>query len=186
VNPEDQPVLETARLSLRAWQDADLAEFARMNADPRVMEFMSRRLTRDESDALDARVRDHLAEHGFGWWAVSIKGGAPFIGCVGLLIPNFSAAFTPCVEIGWRLVAEHWGRGYATEVARAVLTYGFSTLELEEIVSFTTEANSRSRRVMEKLGLKRDPAEDFDHPELAADHPLRRHVLYRVSRDVWQ
>lgn len=101
-------------------------------------------------------------------------------------MPNFSAAFTPCVEIGWRLAAEHWGRGYATEAAREVLAYGFATLGLEEIVSFTTETNLRSRRVMEKLGLKCDPADDFDHPKLGADHPLRRHDLYRGSRGDWK
>jgi ribosomal-protein-alanine N-acetyltransferase len=124
----------------------------------------------------------HFADKGFGWWALEIPGGAPFIGFVGLSIPRFNAHFTPCVEIGWRLAHAAWGKGYATEAARAALAHGFDVLKLEEIVSFTTTANLRSRNVMEKIGMRRDPADDFDHPSIAAGHPQRPHVLYRKTR----
>jgi RimJ/RimL family protein N-acetyltransferase len=183
---ERAPTLDTPRLRLRAWREDDLPEFARMNADPRVMEFMPRPLDRAGSDALVARVHAHFAARGFGWWAVEMKAGPPFIGCVGLLVPGFTAPFTPCVEIGWRLAAEQWGHGHATEAAHAVLEYGFTVLQLDEIVSFTTMANARSRRVMEKIGLRHDPAGDFDHPKLPEGHPLRRHVLCRLRREVWR
>jgi ribosomal-protein-alanine N-acetyltransferase len=139
-------------------------------------------LPRDESDALAGRFEAHLDRHGFGLWALEIVDVAPFAGFVGLSVPGFDAHFTPCVEIGWRLAAEHWGRGYATEAARAVLAFGFASLGLREIVSFTVPANSRSRRVMEKIGMVRSAADDFDHPRLPEGHRLRRHVLYRVTR----
>lgn len=174
------PELRTERLWLRPWSAADLAPFARLNADARVMEFMPGVLSRAESDARVADMNAQLAERGFGLWAVEVPGVAPFIGFVGLAVPRFTAAFTPCVEIAWRLAAEHWGRGYATEAARAALAFGFGTLALHEVVSFTAVINRRSRAVMERLGMTRDPAEDFDHPSLAAGHPLQRHVLYRI------
>lgn len=174
------PELRTERLWLRPWSAADLAPFARLNADARVMEFMPGVLSRAESDARVADMNAQLAERGFGLWAVEVPGVAPFIGFVGLAVPRFTAAFTPCVEVGWRLAAEHWGKGYATEAARAALAFGFGTLALHEVVSFTAVINRRSRAVMERLGMTRDPAEDFDHPSLAAGHPLRRHVLYRI------
>ena len=106
-----------------------------------------------------------------------------FIGYVGLNIPTFEAAFTPCVEIGWRLAAGHWGKGYATEAARAVLDYGFGSLGLKEIVSFTVPANVRSQAVMQRIGMTRDPAGDFNHPHIPQGHPLRRHVLYRLPQN---
>jgi ribosomal-protein-alanine N-acetyltransferase len=115
-----------------------------------------------------------------------VAGGAPFIGFVGLAVPVFQLHFTPCVEIGWRLAAEHWGRGYATEAARAALDFAFGPLNLSEVVSFTVPAHARSRAVMERLGMRRSPADDFDHPALSEGHPLRRHVLYRMSRDEWR
>lgn len=173
------PAIRTPRLALRPWRDEDLAPFAAMNADPRVMEFFPRPLDRAESDAAVARIRDHFARHGFGLWAVEVPGVANFIGFVGLAIPRFEAPFTPCVEIGWRLAREHWGRGYATEAARTVLEYGFRDLALQEIVSFTATANLRSRAVMERIGMTRSSEDDFDHPALPEGHPLRRHVLYR-------
>jgi RimJ/RimL family protein N-acetyltransferase len=139
-------------------------------------------LSREESDPLAARIEAHFDQHGFGLWAVEVPDVAPFAGFVGLSVPRFEAHFTPCVEIGWRLAAEHWGKGYATEGARAVLAFGFETLQLGEIVSFTTTGNLPSRRVMEKIGMTHDPADDFDHPASPAGHPLRRHVLYRVAR----
>ena len=119
---------------------------------------------------------------GFGLWALEIPGVAPFAGFVGLSVPGFTAPFTPCVEIGWRLAAAHWGRGYATEAARAVLAHAWDVVGLDEVVSFTTAGNDRSRAVMTRIGMRYDPADDFDHPRLPPGHPLRRHVLYRVAR----
>jgi RimJ/RimL family protein N-acetyltransferase len=172
--------LHTERLRLRRWLPTDLEPFAALNADERVMEFLPFQVDRETSDALAARIEAHFDAHGFGLWAVEVPGVAPFAGFVGLSVPRFEAHFTPCVEIGWRLAAEHWGRGYAAEGARAALRFGFEVAKLREIVSFTVPANQRSRRVMEKLGMTRDPADDFDHPALAAGDPLRRHVLYRI------
>ena len=174
--------LRTERLLLRSWRPADLEPFAAMNADPQVMEFLPKCLTRPESDALATRINDGFIEHGFGLWAVELPGEAEFAGFIGLSVPRFEAHFTPCVEVGWRLAYEFWGRGYATEGAQAALAYGFETLGLEEIVSLTTVTNERSRRVMEKLGMKRDPADDFEHPILPEGHPLRPHVLYRIRK----
>lgn len=176
------PALRTERLLLRRWRPTDLEPFAALNADPRVVEFLPAALSRDESDELARRIDAQFAERGFGLWALEIPGVAPFVGFVGLSVPGFAAHFTPCVEIGWRLEAEHWGRGYATEAARAALAFGFDTLGLAEIVSFTAVANRRSRRVMERIGMGHDPADDFEHPALPEGHSLRRHVLYRRAR----
>jgi len=180
------PTLTTDRLLLRPWRDDDLLPMAALNADPRVMEFMPKLLSREESDALVARIRAHFAERGFGLWCVEVAGIAPCAGWVGLSVPAFQTAFTPCVEIGWRLAAEHWGYGYATEGARAALRYGFESLGLDEIVSFTVPANVRSRAVMESIGMTHHADEDFEHPVLPEGHPLRRHVLYRLTRNDWQ
>jgi ribosomal-protein-alanine N-acetyltransferase len=128
------------------------------------------------------RIRAHFAEHGFGLWAVEVAEDGALAGFVGLQVPHFEAAFTPCVEVGWRLGRAHWGRGYATEAARAALDHGFGPAGLREIVSFTVPANRRSRAVMERLGMVRDPADDFDHRSLPEGHRLRRHVLYRIRR----
>jgi RimJ/RimL family protein N-acetyltransferase len=174
--------IRTERLLLRRWRPDDLAPFAAMNADPRVTEFLPTPLSREESDAWVARAEAHFERHGFGLWAAEIFGVAPFAGFIGLSTPRFDAPFQPCVEIGWRLAPAHWGRGFATEGARAVLAFGFDVLRLAEIVSFTVPANARSRRVMEKIGMTRNPADDFDHPLLPEGHPLRRHVLYRIRR----
>lgn len=182
----DAEEVRTARLLLRRWRAGDRVPFAVLNADPRVVEYLPGPLKRDESDALVARADGHFDEHGFGPWAIEVPGETPFAGFVGLSMPRFTAEFTPCVEVGWRLAAEHWGRGYATEGARAALDLGFDRLGLDEIVAFTVPANVRSRRVMEKLGMTRDPADDFDHPSLAEGHPLRRHVLYRMARDAYR
>ena len=176
------PVISTARLRLRRWLPTDLEPFAAMNADPRVAEFLPTPLSREGSDALVARVEAHHDQHGFGLWAVEIPGVTPFAGFIGLSTHRFEAHFQPCVEIGWRLSPDTWGKGYATEGARAALDYGFRAVGLREILSWTVPANVRSRRVMEKLGMTRDPKDDFDHPLLPEGHPLRRHVLYRIRR----
>ena len=130
---------------------------------------------------VNACGQEHFGERGFGLWAIEVPDVAPFIGFAGLAVPRFSARFTLCVEVGWRLAFEHWGHGYATEAARLALGHAFGTLALSEVVSFTSATNRRSRAVMERLGMRRDPAEDFDHPGLAEGHPLRRHVLYRLA-----
>lgn len=144
------------------------------------MRFLPRALDRAESDALADRIERHFERHGFGLWAVETRAGEPFVGFVGLQIPGFEADFTPCVEIGWRLGRASWGRGFATEAAAAALRFAFSDLALPEVVSFTVPGNRRSRAVMERLGMRRDPAENFEHPGLAPGHPLRAHVLYRL------
>jgi RimJ/RimL family protein N-acetyltransferase len=178
-----QTEIHTKRLWLRRWLPADRDPFAAMNSDPTVMKYFSAPLPREESDQLVERIQTHFDQHGFGLWAVQIPNGAPFIGFVGLAVPRFEAHFTPCVEIGWRLAADHWNRGYATEAASAVLKYGFEVAGLSEIVSFTVPANLPSRRVMEKIGMVYNPADDFDLPHLPAGHPLRRHVLYRKRKE---
>jgi RimJ/RimL family protein N-acetyltransferase len=181
--------LTTSRLLLRPWRDADLSAFARLNDDPTVMEFLARRLSRDESDATAARIRTAIEKRSWGFWAVEVKGpgpaAAPFIGFVGLSVPSFEAHFTPCVEIGWRLAKEHWGCGYASEAAAASLRFAFENLKLQQIIAFTVPLNKRSIRVMERIGMSRDLAGDFEHPKLPPGHPLRPHVLYRVSRTEW-
>ena len=174
--------LQTARLTLRAWRDSDLAPFARLNADPRVMRHFAAPLSPADSDALAQRCREHVEQQGWGVWAVEIAGVTPFAGFIGLSRPRFDAHFTPCTEVGWRLAPEFWGHGYATEGARAVLAFAFSELHLDEVVSLTAELNLPSRRVMERLGMTHDPADDFDHPFLPAGHALQRHVLYRRPR----
>jgi RimJ/RimL family protein N-acetyltransferase len=175
-------VLETSRLLLRRFAESDREPFAGLNADPRVMEFMPACLSRRESDLLFDRIEDHFREHNFGLYAVELRETRVFIGFCGLATPRFEAHFTPCIEIGWRLSADHWGRGLATEGAHAVVRYAFEVLRLDALVSFTSTANIRSRRVMEKIGMTHDPSEDFDHPGLPEGHPLRRHVLYRLRR----
>jgi ribosomal-protein-alanine N-acetyltransferase len=170
------------RLLLRRWRDRDRDPFAAMNADARVMEFYPRTLSREESDRAVDRLEMHFERKGFGLWAAELRDSGEFIGYIGLSVPAFEAPFTPCVEIGWRLAAGHWGRGLATEGARSALEWGFDSLALDEIVSFTVPGNMRSRRVMEKIGMMRDEKGDFDHPLIPAAHPLRKHVLYRVRR----
>ncbi|HEX3998383.1 MAG TPA: GNAT family N-acetyltransferase [Pirellulales bacterium] len=176
------PTIATSRLLLRPWRDSDLPAFAVLNADPRVMEFFPKLLDRSESDRAAAAIRESGASRGFGLWAVEIPNAAPFIGFVGLSMPRFESHFTPCVEIGWRLAFEHWNHGFATEAAQAAVRFAFEQLELDELVSFTVPANRRSRRVMERLGMSHDPADDFDHPALPPGHPICRHVLYRLPR----
>jgi RimJ/RimL family protein N-acetyltransferase len=184
--PRAVPELRTERLLLRGWREADLDPFAALNADPRVMAYFPTTLSRTESDAAAARILAHFAEHGFGLWALEVPGADRFGGVVGLSVAAFPAAFTPCVEVGWRLAHRLWGRGYATEAARAALAFGFLRAGLGEIVSFTAESHAASRRVMERLGMRRDPADDFEHPKVPEGHPLRRHVLYRLARSAFE
>ncbi|RKP44140.1 GNAT family N-acetyltransferase [Trinickia fusca] len=176
----------TARLRLRPWVSADRLPFGEMNADKRVMEYFPATLSSAESDALVDRICAHHEKHGFGLWAVELRATSTFIGFTGLAIPQWDAPFAPCVEVGWRLAAQYWGQGYATEAARAALAFGFDELALEEIVSFTAAVNDRSQRVMQRLGMGYCKKEDFDHPALAGSHPLARHVLYRLSRETWE
>ncbi len=173
---------ETERMLLRRWRDADREPFARMNADPRVMEHFPAPLTRAQSEAMIHNIEARFVDRGFSLWAAELRSSGEFLGFIGLSIPAFRAHFTPCVEIGWRLDAAHWGKGLATEGARAVANHAFDALGLQEIVSFTVAANLRSRRVMEKIGMTHDPGDDFDHPSLPPRHPMRRHVLYRLNR----
>ncbi|MEW6283136.1 MAG: GNAT family N-acetyltransferase [Candidatus Eremiobacterota bacterium] len=165
---------------MRRWRPEDRPAFAALNADPAVMEMLGGPLREGDSDAMVDRIERGFEANGFGLWAVEVPGVVPFVGFVGLSVPGFEAPFTPCVEVGWRIAREHWGRGYAPEGARAALAFGFGPAGLEEIVSFTAACNRNSRRVMEKLGMTRDPADDFLHPRLPEGHPLRPHVLYRA------
>ena len=169
------------RLCLRQWRDEDREAFAAMNSDARIMEFFRSPLNRIQSDAMVDHIQKHFSEHGFGLWAIEVPGVAPFVGFAGLAVPRFIAHFTPCVEVGWRLAFEHWGRGYATEAAHLALGYGFEAAALQQVVSYTSTTNRRSRAVMERLGMRRDPADDFDYPTLPEGHPLRLHVLYRLD-----
>jgi RimJ/RimL family protein N-acetyltransferase len=175
-------VSQTERLNLRHWLPSDREPFARLNADARVMEHFPNVLSREESDQGVDRIESHFQEHGFGLCAAELRETGVFIGFVGLAIPSFEAHFTPCVEIGWRLAAEYWGQGLATEGAREMVRYAFEVVKLNQLVSITVPANMRSRRVMEKLGMTRDPSDDFDHPNIPDGHSLRHHVLYRLQR----
>jgi len=174
--------LTTDRLLIRDWRDEDLAPFANLNADPEVMRYFPATLSRRESDTMVVRIRERTERIGYCFWAVEERDGGAFVGMVGLNRPDFEAPFMPCVEIGWRLARRFWGRGYATEAARACLQHGFQGLDLGEILAFTVPENAASRRVMEKIGMVRDEAGDFAHPRVEDGHPLQAHVLYRIRR----
>lgn len=175
----------TERLLLRRWQLSDLELFAAINRDSVVMALMPKLLSVDETRADIEKKNTHIDKHGFGRYACVLQETGELIGAVGINIPDFEAHFTPCVEIGWRLSAKHWGKGYATEAAKAVLKNGFEEHGLKKIVSFTVPHNVRSLRIMEKLGMKRDETGDFHHPLLPHDHPLSLHVLYRITKEDW-
>jgi RimJ/RimL family protein N-acetyltransferase len=179
------PLVEprTERLWLRQWREADWPPFAALNADPEVMRHFPSTLTEAESTAFAYRNAALLEVRGYGLWAVEERAIGDFVGMVGLNRPQWDAPFTPCTEVGWRLARSAWGKGYATEAARAALAVAFGPLRLPEVVSFTVVANTPSRAVMERLGMTRDPAEDFDHPRLDSDSPYSRHVLYRLRAD---
>lgn len=177
-------MLETDRLILRRWAARDLAAFAALNADAEVMRHFPKRLAAAESDALVARFEDRWSEDGFGLAVAERKGDAAFIGMVGLTRVRF-APLEGVVEVGWRLARAHWGRGYATEAARAWLRHGFEAHEVAEIVAFTVPANLASQRVMLRLGMRWQPGRDFLHPLLPEGHELRRHRLYAITRTAW-
>jgi len=177
--------LETERLLLRHWRDSDLDPFAALCADPRVMEHFPDLLDYEQSRDRMVRAQRSINERGFGLFAVEVKGGAPFIGFVGLAVPAFEAPFTPCVEIGWRLAFDAWGQGYASEAAREVLRFAFEEIGLLEVVSFTANDNVRSQRVMQRIGMIHSPEEEFDHPMVTPGHRLSRHQLYRCRREDW-
>ena len=175
-------MLETKRLTMRSWQASDLEPFAALNSDPETMKHFPAPLGKAASDALAAHCQSLIDEFGWGFWAVEEKESNAFIGFVGLNRPSADLPFAPCVEIAWRLARNFWGKGYATEAANAALSFGFGRLSLEEIVAFTTLSNWRSQKVMERLFMQRDP-DDFDHPALPFGHSLRRHCLYRLSKN---
>lgn len=182
---EVTPTISTSRLVLRSFEEGDLAPFAAMNADPRVMQYFLAPLSRDESDAMVSRILQQFTDQGFGIWAVVEGATREFVGMVGLSIPRFEADFVPCVEVGWRLAQAHWGKGYATEAATASLRFGFEERKLGQIVSFTAATNLRSQKVMQRIGMRRDMTKNFEHPNVPVAHPLRPHVFYRIDRDEW-
>lgn len=181
-------ILSTDRLILRTWKPSDILPMTAISSDPKVMEHFPALQDNAATEALIAHINHHYEQFGYALYATEIKETHEFIGFVGLnhprfTIPNFQPKGLPIVEIGWRLAAKHWKQGYATEAAKAVLHYAFTELDLHEIISFTVTANTKSRRVMEKIGLHHSEADDFDHPNLQDDSPLKRHVLYRLTRD---
>jgi len=179
-----QTELETSRLILRQWHSADYAPFSRMNADPRVMQYFPELMSREMSDAMAERLTELIDERGWGLWALEEKASGDFIGFTGLHIPVADLPFAPCVEVGWRLAREYWGNGYATEAAKRALRVGFDELNLQEIVSFTTVNNLRSRAVMLRIGMS-EQDETFEHPSVPESHPLRTHCLYKISHPDW-
>ncbi len=174
--------LTTPRLLMRQWRETDKVAFARMNADPEVMEHFPSVMTTEQSDGLVDRMHTHLEEHGWGLWAVEVRASDEFIGFVGV----WPIGFDPFRqreqrEIGWRLQRSAWGHGYASEAASAALEYAFTDLGWPEVVSFTAVRNVRSQAVMERIGMVRDPSSDFDHPSVPEGHPVRPHVVYRIA-----
>lgn len=174
--------IETTRLVLRRWRDSDLAPFAAMNADPEVMRWFPSTHSREESDASVARFEAQFERAGYGLWALERRDTGEFIGFTGLSDVPYETHFTPAVEIGWRLAREQWGQGFATEAATAARDAAFGELGIPALVSFTAVQNEPSRAVMRRIGMWHDAAGDFDHPRLATDCHVLRHVLYRLER----
>ncbi|WP_226643574.1 GNAT family N-acetyltransferase [Microbulbifer variabilis] len=178
-----QPITE--RLQLRQWREEDKPAFAAMNADPRVMEFFPAQLSRQESDAGVDRCSAHIEKYGWGFWALELRESGEFLGFVGIKNVTEDLPFAPAVEIGWRLAYPYWGKGYASEAARASLQVAFDILHLNEVVSFTPLQNIRSQRVMERLDMQRDSLV-FEHPQVPSESPLLRHCLYRLPAKEWK
>jgi RimJ/RimL family protein N-acetyltransferase len=175
-------VIETERLILRPPEDADRDALAALNGHPEVGAWLSGVLTREESDAMVDRVRQHIGRYGFGFWAAERKSDHAVVGMAGLMVMGDDLPLPGGIELAWRMHPDAQGAGYATEAARAARDWAFANLDIEEVVAITAVSNVRSQNVMTKIGLTRDPAEDFDHPKLADDHPLKRHVLFRMKR----
>ena len=177
---------ESDRLLFRQWRDEDKKIFCELNSDPVVMEFFPNPLAREESDRFVDKTVKFIAQNQWGLFAVELKDEGRFIGFIGLATPSFEMHFTPCTEIGWRLHKNFWKKGYATEGAKAVLNFAFNNLKKKEIVSFTSKLNLPSIAVMERIGMKHDPDDDFEHPKLKETHPLKPHVLYRIKKEDWE
>ena len=176
-------IIETSRLILRTWKKEDADPYFQINKSSKVTEFLLGSLTIEQVNDFMSAANLHQEKQGYTLWAVELKETSELMGFIGLNDVVWKASFTPAVEIGWRLGAQFWNKGYATEGAKAALDYGFRQCKLKEIVSFTVPANIRSIQVMEKIGLKHDSNGDFLHPKLAADHPLSQHLLYRLRAD---
>jgi RimJ/RimL family protein N-acetyltransferase len=177
----DAPILRTERLLLRRWCAKDLDPLTQLCADPLVMEHFPAPLSAEQADDLLQRLELSFQRHGFGFWAVEVTGEGPLIGFVGLNPVDSSLSFAPAVEIGWRLGREYWGLGLAFEAAQVALRYGFEELAQHEIVAYTAARNTRSRRLMERLGMTHDATEEFNHPQIDVGDPLAPHVLYRIT-----
>lgn len=176
------PLLETKRLRLREWRDSDIEPFAGINRDPAVMRFFPGALDRAQTIDYIEKAKEHFRRHGVGKWAVELRENGTLIGCVGIDTVDFDAPWRNVPEIAWRLSSRHWGQGYAPEAATAVIDFMFEEEDCPEIVAFTAVHNSQSRRVMEKIGMQYEAGADFDHPKLPVEHPLCRHVLYRIRK----
>ena len=177
--------LNTHRLRLRQWRDSDKEPFARLNADPEVMKFFPSLLNRSASNAMADQFKKLIAEQGWGMWAVEITENEQLIGFVGLCHAPDGLPFSPCIEVGWRIAKEFWGKGYATEAATAALNFGFSQLHLDEIVAYTSIRNLPSQAVMRRLGMQRS-LPDFAHPNLSNEHPLSERCVYQITSEQWQ
>ena len=177
--------LESERVRLRQWVESDVSGFIRLNSDPDVMQYFPKTLTEKESEEFVSVMSSIIDKQGWGFWAAELKPSQEFIGFVGLNSPRTIFPFSPCVEVGWRLHKEYWGNGYATEAGRISLAYAFDILKIDEVVSFTTESNSKSRKVMERLGME-NTNENFKYPDLPNEHSLSEHVLYRITEAQWR
>lgn len=172
--------IETDRLYLRQWAEKDKQEYARLNANPEVMEFFPSVLTAVQSHEQLERLSNDIRRRGYGFFALERKSDGAFLGFTGISHPGFEAPFTPCIEIGWRIDKPYWGNGYATEAAIASLAYAFEWIGVKEVVSSTSIHNQRSEKVMKKIGMKKE--NEFNHPLLPDGHSLQKHVLYKIAR----
>jgi len=176
--------IRTDRLLLRSWKDSDLDYFIQMNKDSEVMKYFPNKLSAAKSREFIKKIKNHFSDHNFGLWAVELLKTGEFIGFIGFKKANFRAEFTPCIEIGWRLGSKYWKKGYATEGAAKCLEYGFESLNFKEVYSFTAKINKASIRVMQKIAMQKE--KEFDHPALDNSSPLRRHVLYKITKGDWK